>query len=145
MSKVLVTGATGFVGSHLMNALLQTNTQVVALVRPETDVRDHANLEIHRGNLLDPSSLRDCCQNVEAVYHLAANPSLGTRDARALSVNWEGTRNLLHEARSANTVKRFVLMSSLAAAGSRPGDRLSELSTETDTATPDTAYGKSKL
>jgi nucleoside-diphosphate-sugar epimerase len=145
MSKILVTGGTGFIGSHLLEYLLDSGEQVVALVRPHSGVRKHPGLEIHRGDLLDPGSLNGCCEDVDIVYHLAAHPSLGTRNSETLSINSTGTKNLLQEVRKSGTVERFILMSSLAAAGSRPGKRLTEISRELDVAQPDTPYGRSKL
>ena len=145
MSKILVTGGTGFVGSHLLDALLNSGEQVVALVRPESKVRTHPGLSVHHGNLLDPGSLRGCCEDAKSVFHLAAYPTLGSKDASALAVNSIGTSNLLHEVLDSGSVERFILMSSLAAAGHRPGKKLVELSIESDDAYPDTDYGQSKL
>ena len=105
MSKILVTGGTGFVGSRLLDALLDAGEQVVALVRPESKVRTHPGLSVHHGNLLDPGSLRGCCEDVQSVFHLAAHPTLGTKDASALAVNSIATRNLLYEVRDSGSIE----------------------------------------
>ena len=146
MSEVLVTGATGFIGSHLVEALIQTGKPQTCLVRQGRDTTplERKGIRIHRGDLMDKQSLRGCCAGVEIVYHLGACSALRTRKAEVLRVNTVGTRNLLSEASRSGSVKRFVYMSSLAAAGRPPGERLSRPLGDCCCDQPDTPYGRSK-
>ena len=74
--KVFLTGATGFVGSHMLAALLEAGHEVQALVRPGSDdklpaaLRDHAALSILHGDALKPESLAGVDDSCEAVIHL---------------------------------------------------------------------------
>ncbi len=145
MPDVLVTGATGFIGSHLVEALLNSGKTVACLVRPHRDVSrlQRSGIRFHQGDLMRPESLKGCCDGVDTVYHLGAHSALGTRNARDLEVNTTGAVNLLKEASTSGSLKRFILMSSLAAAGRPPGQRLRPLG-DTSDSLPDTPYGRSK-
>ena len=120
MAAVLVTGATGFVGAHLIARLAAAGHEVHALVRPSSPLellRDHATP--HLGSLEDPGSLQRALAAVrpDAVVHGAALISYRTADAEAARrVNVEGTRALL-DACQAHGVRRFVLVSSIVAVG----------------------------
>ncbi len=116
--RVLVTGATGFIGSHLAERLLATGAHVRVLVRrPERAPRlADAGAEIVFGDFTDPRTLQECCRGVEVVFHSAA--WLGTPYTReaAWAVNVRGTRALAEEALRAG-VMRFVHLSSIAVYG----------------------------
>ena len=146
MSEVLVTGATGFVGSHLVEALLRSGKAVVCLVRPGRDALhlERPGIRIHPGDLLDGESLRGCCDGVETVFHLGACANLRTRNARSLRANTAGTRNLLKEVGRSGGVGRLLYMSSLTAAGRPPGERVSRPLDDRCGGVPDTPYGRSK-
>jgi dihydroflavonol-4-reductase len=121
MMRVLVTGATGFVGSHVVRALVASGHAVRALVRPRAR-RDapgivNAPVEWVIGDVLDPSSLAAAVDGCEAVMHIAAHLSFRAAEvALQREVNVQGTRNVLDAARTAR-VKRFVHTSSVAAVG----------------------------
>ncbi len=141
--KALVTGATGFVGSHLAERLLAEGLDVVCLTRPTSDtvwIRD-LPVEIRPVGLDDPDALTAAVEGTDYVFHVAGL----TRARRAedyLAVNAEATRRLLDATIRVGGVGRFVYVSSLAAAGPTPGP---EPLTETDEPRPLAGYGASKL
>ena len=106
--SVLVTGGTGFIGRRVVEALLGRGARVRALVRPGANscrIPMEGQVEIHCGDLLDPSSLDGAFDGVDAVVHLAA-------DVRGpVATNVEGTQNLLMMMGGAG-VDRLVLASS---------------------------------
>lgn len=78
--KVFVTGATGFVGGHVVASSLAAGHEVVALVRPASrnplaSIADHDRLELFRGDLRDPSTMTGALDGVDVVVHLAAAKS----------------------------------------------------------------------
>jgi len=110
----LITGATGFVGSHLAEASAARGMHVRALVRPGTDASwlESLGAEIVRGDLTDPQALRQAAEGVEYVFHCAARVGDWgpVEDYRA--VNVQPLRTLLDASRTSR-VRRFVLLSSL--------------------------------
>ncbi len=113
---ILVTGANGFVGSHLVPRLVRECGQpVAALARPGADTRrlEALGVTVRRGNVTDFASLQAALQGVETVFHLVAVPiSRGRQTFQA--VNVEGTRNVAAAAQKAR-VKRLVQLSALGA------------------------------
>jgi dihydroflavonol-4-reductase len=113
---VLVTGASGFLGSAVTRALLARGLRVRALVRPTSP---RANLEgldceIAQGDLTDAASLRPALHGVRYLFHVAADYRLWAPDQGAiLRANLDGTRNLMREA-MAEGVERIVYTSSVA-------------------------------
>jgi dihydroflavonol-4-reductase len=121
--KALVTGGTGFVGSHVVRALIEDGVSVRVLTRPQSDRRALADLpvEIVTGDLADPRSLKAPLAGVEVLYHVAADYRLWAPDPAALyRVNVGGTRDLLLAAAAAG-VARVVYTSSVGTLG-LPGD-----------------------
>ncbi len=117
--EVLVTGSTGFLGSHLVEALGRAGHRVRALHRPTSRLEALAGLNYQPalGDLLDPASLAAAMAGVEWVFHPAAVADYWKRGTDLLyRVNVEGTRNLLAAALEAR-VKRVVFTSSVAALG----------------------------
>jgi dihydroflavonol-4-reductase len=117
--KALVTGATGFVGSSVVRALLASGQQVRALVRAEADLRNIADLEVElvTGDVREPASLSSAMVGCEQVYHVAALYSYWWRPRQDFyDVNVEGTRNVLRAAQAAG-VERVVYTSSVATLG----------------------------
>lgn len=114
---VLVTGATGFVGSHVAEALVARGFDVAATVRPTSDQRWLVGLPLTRRQLDfgAPERLAQALDGVEALVHVAGI-TRARRDAHYRSVNADGTRAVLQAAAAAG-VKRCVLISSLAARG----------------------------
>ncbi len=123
--KTLVTGATGFLGSHVARALLARGEEVRVLVRPSSDLRALEGLDAERfqGDLRDRSSLDRAMSSVKRVFHVAADYRLWARDPREIyESNVTGTRNLLDAAKSAG-VEKFVYTSTVATiAVPREGD-----------------------
>ncbi|OLC44263.1 MAG: hypothetical protein AUH43_19055 [Acidobacteria bacterium 13_1_40CM_65_14] len=122
--RVAVTGATGFIGRHL----------VAALACRDVDVR-----AIHRSKIFDVSELTDLCRGAGIVVHLAAVVS-AIHDREYAAINVDGTRAVAAAAQAAGA--RLIHISSLAAAGPAPA---SAPRSEDDPPRPMTAYGRSKL
>lgn len=119
-----VTGANGFVGSNLVEALLEAGWRVVAMARPEVDVRRLAAMsaECVVGDVTDYRSLRDAMPAAaDAVFHVAGNTSLWSRHrAEQLRVNVKGTRNVVKAAMETGA-RRLIHTSSLVAYGLHSG------------------------
>ena len=116
---LLVTGASGFVGSAVVRALLATGARVRVLVRPASDRSNLAGLplEIVEGDLRDRASLERACADCTGLYHVAADYRLWTRNPDELyASNVEGTRHLMSAALKTG-VPRVVYTSSVATLG----------------------------
>jgi nucleoside-diphosphate-sugar epimerase len=139
--KALVTGGTGFVGSHLLEALLRRGDAVRALVRSpaKANALGLEGVEWIRGDLDDPEALARAAEGCDAVYHVAGLV-MARSEAEFHAVNVTGTRRLLDAA--APFGPRFVLVSSLAAGGPTVAGR--PLSGG-EPPRPVTAYGRTKL
>lgn len=112
---VLVAGASGFVGRHLVSRLVSRGHRVRALGRSPRAPGAPGGVEWYRADLTEPDSLRGAAEGQEVVVHLVG--VVGVREAEEFRrVHVEGTRNLLAEARRAG-VERFIFVS---AAGARP-------------------------
>jgi dihydroflavonol-4-reductase len=119
--KVFLTGATGFVGSHVARELARSGASIRALVRPTSSPRNLEGLPVESvvGDLLRPDTLRSGIAGCDAVLHVAADYRLWIPDARPLyGANVEGTRELLRIAREEG-VRRVVYTSSVATMGFR--------------------------
>ncbi|MGB9236117.1 MAG: hopanoid-associated sugar epimerase [Terriglobales bacterium] len=117
--KVFVTGATGFLGSHVARALQAQGAELRLLVRPTSDLRNVDDLNAERvvGDLRDPASIEKALAGCEAVFHVAADYRLWVRDpVEMYRSNVEGTRSLLEAARKQG-VRRVVYTSSVATMG----------------------------
>jgi len=140
----LVTGANGFIGSHLCERLLQQGYHVRALVRTTSNLQFIENLDVELvyGELIKPESLSPILENVDYVYHPGG--LVRARNEKAfMQVNRIGTRNLLQAVENIRpNLKRFVHISSQAAAG--PSDSVKPI-TEDYPPAPVSAYGRSKL
>jgi dihydroflavonol-4-reductase len=142
--KALVTGACGFIGGHLVEALLRRDYEVHCLIRKESNVRSLKNqkVELCLGSYEDKSSLISAVRGKNYVFHLGAAINAPNWPA-FYKVNTLGTMNLIAAAAEANPgLKRFVFVSSIAASG--PSKRGS-FKSENDRCRPITFYGKSKL
>lgn len=139
--KILITGATGFIGRHLTAALSKTYS-VRCLVRKSSDISvlKNFNTEIVYGDLLDKNSLGNALGGIDLVYHLA-----GEVHSRRVDDYYKGnvlaTRNLL-EACKETVPKRMIFLSSIAVY--TPGTA-GNLLTEESKCEPLTIYGKTKL
>jgi dihydroflavonol-4-reductase len=117
--KAFVTGATGFVGWHLSEALLERGHHVRCLVRPSRrDLLDSRKVEILPGDLTDYESLRRGAEGADAVFHCAADYRLYVDDPAAMyASNVEGTRNVFRACAEAG-VPRVIYTSTVGALGS---------------------------
>lgn len=116
---VLVTGATGFVGSAVVRRLLDRNAEVRALVRASSNRSNIAELPVDTvvGDLCDPESLERAVAGCDTLFHVAADYRLwAPRPEEIYRTNVEGTRNLLRAAKTAG-VERVVYTSSVATLG----------------------------
>jgi len=150
VGSVLVTGATGFIGRHLVAALLATNRGVGALVRASraTDIErlwPERGVMFVPGDLFDHLSLRGTCSGFNTVFHLAGYVHAeDAEEIHADEMHWritvEGTRALLREAVQAG-VNKFVFVSSVKAMGEGGEVELDE----TYPPEPANGYGRAKL
>jgi dihydroflavonol-4-reductase len=114
-----VTGATGFVGSHVARVLAEQGADLRLLVRSSSDPKNIQTLKAERvvGDLRDPASLDRGMEGCEVVFHVAADYRLWVRDPQQMfQSNVEGTRSILESARK-NGVRRVVYTSSVATMG----------------------------
>ena len=141
--KALVTGSNGFIGSHLVERLLNHGYQVRCLVRETGNLRWIKDLpvEIVYGDITDLHSLLPLIPDVDYIYHLSGTLR-ANQESEFYVVNQGGTKNLLETCRQQNpNLKRFIYISTQAAAG--PATDVIPL-TEDDPPKPISIYGKSK-
>ena len=141
--NALVTGANGFVGSHVCETLLSAGHAVRALVRETSDLTwlEGLELELVYGDLRKRETLESAARDAEWVFHTAA--TVRPRNASDFErVNREGT-HVLAEVCAASGVKRFVFFSSAAAAG--PAESPANPKTEEHPCEPVSQYGRGKL
>jgi dihydroflavonol-4-reductase len=129
MAKTLVTGASGFVGSHVARALARRGDELRLMVRRGSSLEHLSDLEFERvtGDVTDRRAVRRAMKEAGRVFHLAGSTSMRSRDReRVFEVNVTGTRNMVEEALRAE-VERFVHTSSAGAVGpARPGGTADE-------------------
>lgn len=117
--KVMLTGATGFVGGHVLKVLLEEGARIRCLVRRGREhlIPDSDLVEITTGDLRDPDSVDACASGCDAIFHVAADYRLWVPDPSAMfAVNVQGTRHVLNAARK-NDVKRVVYTSTVGTLG----------------------------
>jgi nucleoside-diphosphate-sugar epimerase len=117
--KVLVTGAAGFIGGHLVDMLVERGDEVRALVRPGEDnsrLRTLAGLEILHGDLTDATSLKCAVQGMQRVYNVAAKTGPWGPEEIYNAINVQGLADLIHAAMGAG-VQRIVHISSITVYG----------------------------
>lgn len=142
--KAFVTGATGFIGSHLVEALFKRGYSLKCLIRSHSNLKWLESLCVQtiQGDCLKADTLNDALEDVDIIFHVAGLTK-ATRDEDFFTVNTEGTRNIFQAAlKHCKNLKRFVLVSSLSAAG--PSLNGKPITEETEPH-PVSAYGKSKL
>jgi dihydroflavonol-4-reductase len=117
--KAFLTGATGFLGSHVARVLADQGAELRLLARPASNLRNLVGLkaDIVTGDLRDPASLEKAMSGCDTVFHVAADYRLWVRDPGEMyRSNVEGTRSILEAARK-NGVRRVVYTSSVATMG----------------------------
>lgn len=142
--KALVTGATGFVGSHLVDRLLSEGLEVICMTRATSNRKwiDSLPVEVRQATLDDSNALEAAVKNVDFVFHVAGLAK-GRSPDEYRAVNVEGTRLLLDAAiRAGDIGRRFLYVSSLTAVGPNRGV---EPSDETAEPQPVDSYGETKL
>lgn len=146
MTTALVTGASGFIGAHVAQDLLDQGWHVRALVRPDSipHRRWPEGCEAFAGDLRDAGAVRRAAEGADAIFHLAAEYSLARRRAgEVMRTNMEGTANVVAAARA--TGARLVHTSSVATVGipedGSPGDENTPLARGQTVG----AYKRSKL
>jgi dihydroflavonol-4-reductase len=127
MTRTLVTGATGFIGSEVARRLLQRGDDVSVIVRPGSRTEPLHDLDVRRipGDILDRRSMRRALRGADRIFHAAGTTNLRTSRAGLFSIAVEGTRIVLEEALRAE-VQRAVYTSSVAAIGPAPSGRTAD-------------------
>ncbi|HEY9186661.1 MAG TPA: NAD(P)-dependent oxidoreductase [Ignavibacteria bacterium] len=142
--KALVTGGTGFVGSHLTEKLLEKGWEVKCLTRKTSNLRwlKNLNVEIICGSFFDDNSLKKAVEDVDYIFHIAGAVMSKTTQGYFIS-NQIATKNLAEASIKYNkSLKRFIYLSSQTVYGPSLNG---EPTKETDDCKPITTYGKSKL
>ncbi len=145
--NILLTGATGFIGSHLVNRLVKEEYEVTCVVRKTSNIEDLKKLDvkIFMADLRDKESLTNLPNNIDIVYHLAAYGIFSATSEKIyqemVETNVHATTNLFLSIIEKNPkLKKFIHFSSLAAVGFQRGTVINN-NTEP---LPDTLYGESK-
>ena len=129
MAKTLVTGGTGFIGSHVLRQLAARGDELRVLAREGRDLSHLDGIEFERatGDVCDRDSVRAAVDGVERIFHIAGKTSMKPKDRhRVFEVNVGGTRNVMEEALRAGVV-RVVHTSSVGAVGpAEPGGTADE-------------------
>lgn len=122
--KVAITGASGHIGNCLVRELKKQGAGIKVLVHNFRSDLDELDVEIIRGNLLEPESLNALCEGVDVVFHLAAQIDIGNRSiAQIYDTNITGTKNIIKAAKYAR-VKKFIHFSSIHAFQTEPSDSM---------------------
>lgn len=143
--KVLLTGASGFVGSHILESLQAQNLPAAVLLRRSSS-RDFVRTslgkaELRQGSIEDPASLEPVLDGVTHIIHCAGRTK-AVKPQEYYQTNQAGTRNLVEAVNRAKGVERFLYVSSLAAAGPATAEAPAS---EGSPALPVSDYGRSKL
>ncbi len=155
---ILVTGATGLVGGHLLWHLLQENITVNAIKRPSSNLKPlrqifnfytpHADAFLRRikwriADVCDEKTITDALVGIETIYHCAAVVSLNNGSDELITTNINGTKNVVNAALK-NNVKRLCFVSSIAACGHATDENLITETTEIGNIEMRSAYARSK-
>ena len=142
-----LTGATGFVGSHVARVLVAQGADLRLLVRSGSDLRNIQELQAERvvGDLRDAASLKKAVAGCEVVFHVAADYRLWVRDPEQMyRSNVEGTKAILEAARE-NQVRRVVYTSSVATMGFQSNGHLANEDSPVSLANMIGPYKRSKF
>ncbi len=142
--KALITGATGFIGSHLLETLINKNWDVTCLVRPQsrTGFIQKMPARIHRGPLNDLNVLQTAVKDQDYIFHLAARIRSAPPEIYDMA-NHQLTRDLAQACLHTNPeIRRFVYVSSISVAGPTPDGKYFD---EMQPPCPASEYGRTKL
>ncbi len=140
----VVTGANGFVGSHLIDNLLNKGWKVRCIVRKSSNLKwlDKKNIEIYDCGLFDKDGLRKAFKDANYIFHVAGVVKSKTKEGY-FTGNVETTRNLLDVAlENTSSIKKFLVVSSQTVTGPSTKDKPVD---EKSVCNPITTYGRSKL
>ncbi len=143
-TKALITGATGFIGSHLLEILVEKKWDITCLVRPQsrTGAIEKMPVRIHRGQLDDEEVLERAVEDQDYIFHLAARIRPAPPEVYDKS-NHRLTRDLANACLRKNPeVRRIVYISSISVGGPTPPGKLVD---ETQPPNPTSEYGRTKL
>ncbi len=143
--KILVTGATGFIGSHLVDYLIELGYDVRATIRKTSNLQwlKDKKIELIETNLNSIDDTIEAVSGVDYIYHIAGLVAAKNYNT-FLKANRDATATILKACEQSNpNLRRFVLVSSQTVAG--PSSSLENPQTEDDVPRPITSYGKSKL
>ncbi len=143
---VLVTGATGFVGTWLVRELVKQGEEVRILHRPSSNLQDLSGLKYSSrpGDVTDAASLRDACVGVDTVFHLAGVVGYSkAMRAQMEDVNVRGTKNVVDAVQQLNKA-RLVYMSSVVAVGASADGKVLNESSSYDLKKLDLGYFETK-
>jgi len=135
--KILITGANGFIGSHIVEKFIQKGHQVRCLVHKNVTWLKNKPVELFYGNITQPDTLVQAIEGVDFVFHCAAVLRV-LKPEEYYKINHIGTKNLVEAVYKYNPdIRRFVYISSQAAMGPIKGENEKEC--------PVSDYGRSKL
>ena len=141
--RVLVTGANGFIGQHIVRCIEKQACKINILIRNNINYNISKRVDIFKGDIFDNEKLRKAVDEVDAVFHLVAKTHDSSNIDNAkdyYKINVEGTRNLLDACINSN-IKHFIYFSSAKAMVEESKHTLDK----TYDCTPTTLYGKTKL
>lgn len=149
MTKYLITGGAGFIGSHLIDHLLEDGVapQDLRMIIPPWETLQNLknkNFEIMVGDIRDKKIVKEAMKDVDVVYHLAAKTVVGGSYHDYASTNVKGTENILKEAQI-QKIKKFIFFSSIAVFGLPAWSGDMKNINEHSPKEPSESYGKSKL
>lgn len=140
---IFITGATGLLGSHLINELIKQDVKIKALYRSEISF-NHANIEWIQGDIFDTVLLEEIFNNVDEVYHCAAKVSFNPKNKKTLfKTNVEGTANVVNACLNTG-VKKLLHVSSVAALGRLRNNATINEDMQWSEETNNSVYGESK-
>ncbi|MFX0171468.1 MAG: NAD-dependent epimerase/dehydratase family protein [Candidatus Hodarchaeota archaeon] len=145
--NILVTGATGFLGGHLVEYLVANNHEVICMIRKTSNTKllDELGVETRIGDLGDPYSMKSVVKNVELTYHLGSYYTFLGKKEYYVKYNELGVKALLEACEDAG-VARFIYCSSAEAVGAVPFcETIQDYATEEAPYNPQYEYGRSKV
>jgi nucleoside-diphosphate-sugar epimerase len=141
--NVVVTGGAGFIGINLVWELCNLGARVTVLDLPSADFSLlPADINIVRGDILDPTVCESACANADYVFHLAAKTDLSGKKLEDYAANYDGTKNIIESVKSNQHIKRFVLFSTQLVVGIFNETRFIDQNEPYKTKT---LYGQSKI